>query len=406
MTTTQGIAKPAFQQTIFFGDSLSDSGYYRPLLPNEIQAITGKFTTNPGWVWSEYVASYYGSNASPNGNSQSGNNYAAGGAHINEPSISILGEAQSLTSQTNAYLSAHGGKADPSALYTLWGGANDLLDTLTTPEQIHTIIGNATTAEISLVSTLKNAGAHYILVAAIPDLGLAPRARNTGTTAQSTAAATAYNTTLFTALKSAGLQVIPIDTFHLLQELITSPATYGFSNTTDTACTLQLPLCNPTTLVDANAPNTYAFADDIHPTTAAHHMLGQYAISILEAPRLQQVLTRSAQGDRPRPRLPSCSGIWTAHRSRMACTGGAARAATHSAMTVTTCTKALHRPASSDLTGTAAKSCPVALSATDVCMPTSAMETAPSSKKTPPWAAFQAGIPVPSGSMPKSVTPC
>ncbi|MGY0330334.1 autotransporter outer membrane beta-barrel domain-containing protein [Xylella fastidiosa subsp. multiplex] len=296
LTTTQGIAKPAFQQTIFFGDSLSDSGYYRPLLPNEIQAITGKFTTNPGWVWSEYVASYYGSNASPNGNSQSGNNYAAGGAHINEPSISILGEAPSLTSQTNAYLSAHGGKADPSALYTLWGGANDLLDTLTTPEQIHTIIGNATTAEISLVSTLKNAGAYYIAVAAIPDLGLAPRARSTGTSAQSTAAATAYNTTLFTGLKSAGLQVVPIDTFHLLQELITSPATYGFSNTTDTACTLQLPLCNPTTLVDANAPNTYAFADDIHPTTAAHHMLGQYVISILEAPRLQQVLTRSAQG--------------------------------------------------------------------------------------------------------------
>ncbi|MCD8455415.1 autotransporter domain-containing protein [Xylella taiwanensis] len=294
--TTPAIAHPDFQQTLFFGDSLTDSGYYRPLLPSNVQAITGKFTTNPGWVWAEHVASYYDSNASPNGNGQTGNNYAAGNARVNASSVNALGEAPPLISQTSTYLSANGGKADPNALYAIWGGANDLLAAFATPDQAQAIIGSATAAEISLVNTLKSAGAHYIAVLSIPDLGLTPLAQTTGTAAQSTAAAIAYNTALFTGLQSAGLNIIPVDTFHLLQEIIASPATYGFTNTTDTACTLALPLCNPNTLVNANAPNNYAFADSIHPTTTAHHILGQYTISILEAPPLQQVLTHSAQG--------------------------------------------------------------------------------------------------------------
>ena len=37
--------------------------------------------------------------------------------------------APSLTTQVNAYLAANGGHADPNALYTVWGGANDLFFT-------------------------------------------------------------------------------------------------------------------------------------------------------------------------------------------------------------------------------------------------------------------------------------
>lgn len=98
--------------------------------------------------------------------------------------------------------------------------------------------------------------------------------------AQGTAAATAYNTALFNGLQSAGLRVIPVDTFHLLQEIVANPGTYGFSNVTSTACNpaVPLPACNPTSLVAANAQNTYVFADGIHPTTAVHQILGEYAI--------------------------------------------------------------------------------------------------------------------------------
>lgn len=286
-------AESTFDQTVFFGDSLTDSGYYRPLLPAAYQPITGKFTTNPGWVWSEYVADYYGTNATPNGNGQSGDNYAIGGARVdatNPPSA--LGVALPMTTQVANYLASTGGKANPNALYTVWGGANDLFAIQAAPTQAQQIIGSAVTAQVGIVGTLEAAGARYVMVPTIPDIGLTPAFRAQGTTG--TVLAATYNAALFGGLKSAGLEVIPVDTFHILQEIVADPAAYGFTNVTDPACTMDLPLCNPTSLVEPNAQNTYLFADGVHPTTATHQILGQYALSILEGPRLQQVLTHSA----------------------------------------------------------------------------------------------------------------
>lgn len=56
-------ADSPYSQTIFFGDSLTDSGHFRPALVQlggPSAAILGRFTTNPGLVWSEYLAEYYG----------------------------------------------------------------------------------------------------------------------------------------------------------------------------------------------------------------------------------------------------------------------------------------------------------------------------------------------------------
>ncbi len=296
LAAAPAMAQSAFDQTVFFGDSLTDSGYYRPLLPASVQSVTGKFTTNPGWVWSEYVADYYGTNAAANGNGQTGDNYAAGGARVDADSVSALGAALSLTTQVGNYLAATGGTANPNALYTVWGGANDLF-AVAAGAPVQSTIGSAVAAQVGIVATLENAGARYVLVPTIPDIGLTPSSRAAGALgmAQGTALAAAYNDALFSGLSAAGLRVIPVDTFHLLQEIVADPGTYGFTNVTDTACTAVLPTCNPTSLAEPNAQNSYVFADGVHPTTATHQMLGQYALSILEAPRLQQVLTHSAQ---------------------------------------------------------------------------------------------------------------
>jgi len=295
LAAAPAFADSAFDQTVFFGDSLTDSGYYRPLLPASVQPVTGKFTTNPGWVWSEYVADYYGTNASPNGNGQSGDNYAAGGARVAAVNVTALGSAPSLTSQVNAYLTANGGKANPNTLYTVWGGANDLF-AIQQGAPLQATLGSAVAAQVGIVGTLESAGARYVLVPTLPDIGLTPSARAGGALgmAQGTALATAYNNALFAGLKSAGLNVIPLDTFHILQEIVASPGTYGFTNVTGQACTAVLPTCNPTSLAEPNAQNTWLFADGVHPTTATHQILGQYAISVLDAPRLQQVLSHSA----------------------------------------------------------------------------------------------------------------
>lgn len=301
IVVTAGAAMPVsaagpYSQTIFFGDSLTDSGFFRPLLPASVRPVTGQFTTNPGFVWSQYLADFYGTSAAPNGNGQIGPNYAAGGARVGINSTGALGPIPSMATQVTNYLAANGGRADSRALYTVWGGANDLFAITSAGADPTTTIGGAVASEIGIVTQLQNAGARYILVATVPDLGLTPAFRALGTTAQAqgTALTTTYNNALFGGLASNGLRVIPLDTFNLLREIIASPSVYGFGNVTGTACQPQITAnsltCNPTSYVTPDAPNTYAFADGVHPTSRAHQILSQYAISVLEAPRQIAIL--------------------------------------------------------------------------------------------------------------------
>ncbi|MCW0448143.1 autotransporter outer membrane beta-barrel domain-containing protein [Xanthomonas sacchari] len=300
LATAPAFAQSTYSRTVFFGDSLTDAGYYRPLLPASVRAVTGQFTTNPDFVWAQYVAEYYGTNAAANGNGQIGDDYAAGNARVGVANPSALGVAPSLATQASNYLAANGGKADPNALYSVWGGANDLF-AIAGGAPVQATIGNAVTAEVGIVASLQNAGARYVMVNNLPDVGITPRFRAGGAAAmaQGTALATAYNTALFSGLKSAGLRVIPVDTFHLLQEVVANPGAYGFTNVTGTACqpqiTAQSLTCNPTSYVSADAADTYVFADGVHPTGRTHELLAQYALSILEGPRTQQILTHSAQ---------------------------------------------------------------------------------------------------------------
>lgn len=296
ITATAALAAPAFaagpySQTVFFGDSLTDGGFFRPLLPASVRPVTGQFTTNPGLVWSQYLADFYGTGATPNGNGQTGTNYAAGGARVGINSTGALGPIPSLATQVTNYLAANGGRADSRALFTVWGGANDLFAITNAGAPAATTIASAVTSEIGIVTQLHNAGAKYILVATVPDLGLTPAFRALGPTAQAqgTALTTTYNSSLFSGLASSGLRVIPLDTFNLIREISASPAAYGFGNITGTACQPQITAnsltCNPTSYVTPDAPNTYLFADGVHPTSRAHQILSQYAVSVLEAPR-------------------------------------------------------------------------------------------------------------------------
>jgi outer membrane lipase/esterase len=58
---SQGAPAVQFGGVYFFGDSLTDAGSFKPLLPPG----TGKFTTNPGPVWAEVLAQRYGFTATP-----------------------------------------------------------------------------------------------------------------------------------------------------------------------------------------------------------------------------------------------------------------------------------------------------------------------------------------------------
>lgn len=293
-------AQDTYSETIFFGDSLTDAGFFRPLLPASVRPVTGQFTTNPGYVWAQFLADYYGTEATANGNGQTGTDYAAGGARVGVDTSGALGPIPSLATQVDDYLDSTGGEADRDALYTVWGGANDLFAITNAGANPTTTIAGAVAAQVGIVQTLTAAGANYILVPTVPDLGVTPAFRAQGTAAQATGTAltTSYNNALFSSLSAAGLRVIPLNTFGLIQEVVANPAEFGFTNVTGTACEPQITAnsltCNPTSYVSSGAPEAYAFADGVHPTTGAHRVLAQYAYSVLEAPRYVQQLSFNA----------------------------------------------------------------------------------------------------------------
>ena len=303
LAAAPAVAGETYSRTVFFGDSLTDSGYFRPLLvqQNPAAAILGRFTTNPGLVWAEWLADYYGTDASANGNGQSGDNYAAGGAMVGTDRMGPpFGLTPSMATQAADYLAANGGRADPDALYTVWGGANDLFSIAANPAQAQQIIGAAVTSQVGIVGSLQAAGARYVLVPNIPDLGITPTflAQGPAAAAQGTALASAYNQALYGGLSASGLRVIPVDAFTFLREVVADPAGYGLANVTGTACqpqvTAQSITCNPGSYVSPGADQTYLFADGVHPSSAAHRAIADLALGMLEGPRQVAVLPHSA----------------------------------------------------------------------------------------------------------------
>ena len=294
--TAQAATRPPFDNLVVFGDSLSDAGQF---FSTSLNAYS-KFTTNPGAVTVQNVATSYGFDLQPS--RLGGSDYAYGGAGVvtddNGPDPAI----PTLTEQVNGYL-ANGAKADQHSLYVVWGGANDIFYHSTqyglhqffgsgfeTAAQATANINAAATQELALISQLKQAGAGYVVVFNLPDIGQTPSAAADnafvpGIKAFLSGVSQSYNKTLNDGLAATGANILSVNTYALFNEVLANPAAYGFVNTTAQACTTASSHdCNGSTLVAPNADQNYLFADGVHPTTAAHAIFGQYVLSELHAP--------------------------------------------------------------------------------------------------------------------------
>ena len=338
-----GIAAPVaqaqqFDNVVVFGDSLSDDGYYRPFLaalglPPQVVATLGRFTTNPGPIWSELVSQYYG--ITPAASNAGGSIYAQGGARVALPSASTPpGSAQRpVSTQIDEYLAANGGHADPNALYGMWIGANDIFQNLGALQAgaidqaaLQANVLGAATAEVQQVGRLEAAGARYVLVFSLPNIGTTPAFAGTGATAAAvTQLSAGYNTTLFSGLASAGLHVIPVDTFALGSEIAANPSAYGFTNTTGMACgpfppittasTVSAQFCGPTNLVAPDAAQTYLYADSVHPTTASQAIIAQFAESLIVGPVQYSLLAEAPLATRNAHIRMLNDGLLAAHEA-------------------------------------------------------------------------------------------
>ena len=181
------------------------------------------------------------------------------------PATPPTGTATPVAVQVQQFLAK--GAVDPHALYSVWAGANDLFVQLglaqtgaITPTQLQTNLATAAVQVVQQVGILNAAGARYIMVFNLPDVGSTPFGRGSGQGPSITALSSFFNSTLSTGLDALHVDVIRLNVFSLLNEVVADPAAFGFINASSPACTVPSLLCTSSTLVAPNAAQTYVFA--------------------------------------------------------------------------------------------------------------------------------------------------
>jgi outer membrane lipase/esterase len=296
-----GTASAQFTNVVYFGDSLTDSGYFKPVVPPG----TGLFTTNPGPVWSQLFSEHFGTLAIPS-NQPGGTNYAQGGAQTTilpgiPPEAPTVASTPIATQVLN-FLAK--GPADPNAIYSVFGGGNDFFWQLgllqagaTTPAAVQASLGQSGIDLGKQVAILHAGGAGVVMIWNLPDLGRTPYAVSSGFAPTISALVSYFNGNLQATLNTVGGNTLRLNTFALYNEILANPALYGITNTTSPACTVSTAyLCTPSTLVSPNAPLTYLFSNDVHPTTAGHKFFAEYALSFIEGPEQMAALGDAPMG--------------------------------------------------------------------------------------------------------------
>lgn len=257
-----------FNQVYVFGDSLSDDGNgFIPTggqLPPSPPYFQGRFSNGP--VWIEQLIPRLGLNLTPE------TNVAFGGAtsgtfNVNTERLPAgFPPLPGVQTQIDGYISA-ANVADPRSLYVVWAGSNDYLGARST--DVQGVLNNIALA----ITKLTNIGARNIMVPNLPNLGITPLATSLGPEAAQglTQLSAAHNAGLATLIetldRNPAVNIIPVDVEGLINQAVTNPADFGFTNVRD-----------PLLVQPSNNPSQYLFWDDLHPTTAAHSFVGDRAL--------------------------------------------------------------------------------------------------------------------------------
>jgi outer membrane lipase/esterase len=283
---------------VVFGDSLSDPGNafvllrdvevppFDSLIPDAPYA-RGAFHFSNGPTWVEQLSLL--DHALPSAGPALFipllfSNYAVGGARARHEG------PFDLSTQEGLFVRDFRGQGPRDALYVVFLGGNDLRDAL---EALALDSGGATSLAIvqaALFSirdnllTLHAAGARHFLVPNAPDIGLAPAVRLQGPAAQGAATflASRFNAGLEAILQGLesglGVEIVRVDVFRMLNEVVAAPAAFGLTDATDPCIAL-----NTRAHAFCATPNKFLFWDGIHPTTAGHRILAERANAALGA---------------------------------------------------------------------------------------------------------------------------
>lgn len=299
-----------YSTMVVFGDSLSDAGQFPD--PGGPLGSATRFTNRTGPTYQNGSGELYGQvaptllgdrlgldstelSASTSVINQAlgladGNNWAVGGYRTDQILDSITGQSTVETGgivlrQRPGYL-ANGNRADAKALYYLTGGGNDFLQGQVTSAATAAAAAGRLAAS---AQALQQAGARYIMVWLLPDLGLTPFNYGTAGQAGASALSGVFNQVLVAQLAQIDAEVIPLNVPLLLSEVVADPARYGLATGENLVGT-----CFNGNGCTANAnyglgsaapdPSKLLFNDSVHPTTTGQKLIADYAYSLLSAP--------------------------------------------------------------------------------------------------------------------------
>ena len=305
-------ASSPFGQLVVFGDSLLDTGNFGVRFTNKDSDGSG----NDADISADILADYLGVELTPA--ILGGTNYAVGGYQTSDIFNSVAGTGiETFLGSRNAYLAEVGGSISADTLIFMDGGGNDISAILQTvaPADVPAAVQASAQTYVSTAAALHRAGAQYIMLANVPDVGKTPFAYAAetfgvlppGTSATISAITSGMNDgiDLLSALLLSDANIIPVDIAGLGDFIIANADAYGIANgLLDVGGGLMLEqslLCydgsggsciehplyglnSIATSGDSADPRKLFFNDALHPTELVSEINGDYVIDILSAP--------------------------------------------------------------------------------------------------------------------------
>lgn len=281
-------AQTTFSDFIIFGDSVSDAGNINFGLPDLPDPPYFMNRISNGRVAVDYVSESIGFSALVVASERGGNNYAVAGG-------GIAGSGrEDLTAQMDDYLSDVAGSADPTALYFILLGGNDIrgLRSETDSSMAETLIDEIIATYIQQLTRLSAAGARRFFIPNIGDIGRIPETLKRepgepGIVSRTSSYSKYFNSKLAQALvgfgAQAGVEVVQYDLFSEFESIINSADALGFTFTTvgclDTSDFFSIIFsveCLFGTRFDE-----FVFFDNIHPTRKTNSIIGPKMVALI-----------------------------------------------------------------------------------------------------------------------------
>ena len=318
-TVAPSLSAAPYSGLYVFGDSLSDAGQFPDSVNSTTQ--TRRFTNRIGPLFTDASGEVYGKTSpmligellglgaqSPSTSSvfesngwADGNNWAVGGYRTDQilDSITEAGGSVAGTRTRDGFLvdlANRGLSLDANALYYVNGGGNDFLQgQVLSTAQAQAAAGRL----VDSVEALQAAGARYIMVSLLPNVGNTPALG--GGNSFIGGLAGDLNTELVSQLRGIDANIIPLNLPLLVTEVLATPGAYGFDATQNLTGTCFNGRANVNTTWGINSatpdPSKLMFNDSVHPTTAVQQIAADYAYSLLSAAQELSLLPEMALGN-------------------------------------------------------------------------------------------------------------